>query len=237
MDQIMYLKTQKNLLSSNPTSEQIINAISSLRREKLLISENTILNDPYNENEHNYLEVKRTELNSFKVVVYGKGYRIEAIADTATTEKIMSSYASRNLEYKNLAKWEEKDESIWELVRALFGMVIIPASREISWGTKIGGAIFSPIAMLGIALLFLNHTSIGKNFVVTLKTTYGFLGNDFVQYLLIASIIYVLPTITAFFRGHRNRWLILILNIFLGYTIIVWLLLLLWSMNKIDDPK
>ena len=116
-------------------------------------------------------------------------------------------------------------------------MVIIPASREISWGTKIGGAIFSPIAMLGIALLFLNHTSIGKNFVVTLKTTYGFLGNDFVQYLLIASIIYVLPTITAFFRGHRNRWLILILNIFLGYTIIVWLLLLLWSMNKIDDPK
>ena len=135
----MSLKTQKNLLSSNPTSEQIINAISSLKREKLLISENANLNDTYDENEHNYLEVKRKELNSFKVVVYGKGYRIEAIADTATTEKIMSSYASKNLEYKNLANWEEKDESLWEIVKALFGMVIIPASREISWGSKIGG--------------------------------------------------------------------------------------------------
>ena len=150
----MYLKTQKNLLSSNPTSEQIINAILSLKREKLLISENANLNDTYDENEHNYLEVKRKELNTFKVVVYGKGSRIEAIANTATTEKIMSSYVSRNLDYKNLAKWEEKSESIWELVKALFGMVIIPASREISWGAKIRGAIL-PIAMLGITLLIL----------------------------------------------------------------------------------
>jgi len=233
----MYLKNQKELIANAPTSEQIINAISSLKREKLLISENTHLNDPYNEMETNFLEIKRKGLNSFQIAIFGHGYRIESLANTATAEKIMTSYTLKNLDYKTLAKWEEKDESLWVLIKGLFGIVIIPAAREISWGEKIGVVISSPIFILGIALVFLNYTSTGNNIVASLKSSFGFLGNDFVQILLILSAMYVMPTIIAFIRGHRNRWLILILNIFFGYTIIIWLILIIWSLNKIDDPK
>lgn len=47
--------------------------------------------------------------------------------------------------------------------------------------------------------------------------------------------IYFLPTIIAFNRSHRNRWIIFILNIF-GASIIPWVIGLVWALNKIDDP-
>jgi len=48
---------------------------------------------------------------------------------------------------------------------------------------------------------------------------------------------YLLPTIIAFAKSHRNRWVILIINIFFGATFIGWLIALIWALNKIDDPK
>lgn len=60
------------------------------------------------------------------------------------------------------------------------------------------------------------------------------------SYLLIISliifVIYFLPTIIAFNRNHRNRWVIFLINIVFGATLIGWLIALIWSMNKIDDP-
>jgi len=52
---------------------------------------------------------------------------------------------------------------------------------------------------------------------------------------IIGIAIYFLPTIIAFKRSHRNRWIIFLLNIF-GATIILWVIALVWSLNKIDDP-
>lgn len=54
--------------------------------------------------------------------------------------------------------------------------------------------------------------------------------------VLICAIIFFLPTIIAFFRQHRNRWVILLINLFFGGTGIGWLACLIWSFNKIDDP-
>ena len=44
-------------------------------------------------------------------------------------------------------------------------------------------------------------------------------------------LLYLLPTIIAFRNGHPNRWVILALNVFLGSTIIVWVICLIWA-NK-----
>ena len=48
--------------------------------------------------------------------------------------------------------------------------------------------------------------------------------------------LYFIPTIVAFHRGHRNRWVIFAINFLLGYTGIVWILLLIWALDKFDDP-
>ncbi len=45
-----------------------------------------------------------------------------------------------------------------------------------------------------------------------------------------------LPTITAFNRQHRNRWVILIVNNAFGATFIGWIIALVWSLNKFDAP-
>ena len=52
---------------------------------------------------------------------------------------------------------------------------------------------------------------------------------------IIGLAIFFVPTIVAFKRSHRNRWLILLMNIF-GATIILWIIALVWALNKFDDP-
>lgn len=45
-----------------------------------------------------------------------------------------------------------------------------------------------------------------------------------------------LPTLIAFSRQHRNRWVIALINVVFGATIIGWFGALIWALNKIDDP-
>ena len=52
---------------------------------------------------------------------------------------------------------------------------------------------------------------------------------------IIGLAIFFVPTIVAFKRSHRNRWVILLMNIF-GATIILWIIALVWALNKFDDP-
>lgn len=57
--------------------------------------------------------------------------------------------------------------------------------------------------------------------------------------LLIGAIVYELPAIIAFARGHPNRWLILVLCTGLAGTGIVWLGCLIWAFKALhisDDP-
>jgi hypothetical protein len=48
---------------------------------------------------------------------------------------------------------------------------------------------------------------------------------------LIAGIIYIIPSIVAFRRNHPNRWIILVINVAFGGTIIGWGIALVWAMR------
>ena len=54
-----------------------------------------------------------------------------------------------------------------------------------------------------------------------------FLGIGF----LIAGIIYIMPSIVAFRRNHPNRWIILVINIAFGSTVIGWGIALVWALR------
>lgn len=57
--------------------------------------------------------------------------------------------------------------------------------------------------------------------------------------LLIAVVVFgffSIPTIVAFSRRHRSRWVILVLNLAFGVTLIGWVIALIWALNKVDDP-
>jgi len=54
---------------------------------------------------------------------------------------------------------------------------------------------------------------------------------------LLVALIYIIPTLVAFNRGHRNRWVIMIINIVFGATLLGWLIAIIWAFNKVDSPK
>ncbi|WP_394763553.1 superinfection immunity protein [Phenylobacterium sp.] len=53
---------------------------------------------------------------------------------------------------------------------------------------------------------------------------------------IIAFVIYWLPTINAFTRHHRQRAAIAGLNFFGGWTVIGWIVAMVWSMTAQDTP-
>jgi hypothetical protein len=48
-------------------------------------------------------------------------------------------------------------------------------------------------------------------------------------YLAILLLIYFLPAVIGFSRGHVNAGAILVLNLFLGWTALGWIAALIWS--------
>ncbi|MGY3487954.1 hypothetical protein ACVW1C_005837 [Bradyrhizobium sp. USDA 4011] len=52
-----------------------------------------------------------------------------------------------------------------------------------------------------------------------------------VIFFLVIGIIYIAPTIVAFWRNHPNRWVILVINIAFGGTIIGWGIALVWALR------
>lgn len=53
--------------------------------------------------------------------------------------------------------------------------------------------------------------------------------------LLLAVLIfafYFLPTLIAFLRQHKNKLAIFLLNLFLGWTVLGWVVSLVWSVMK-----
>ncbi|MBZ9907769.1 superinfection immunity protein [Mesorhizobium sp. BR115XR7A] len=62
-------------------------------------------------------------------------------------------------------------------------------------------------------------------------------GIAFAIFLLLIALVYELPAIIAFFRGHPNRWLILVLCTALGGTGIVWLGCLVWALKAVHITK
>lgn len=52
--------------------------------------------------------------------------------------------------------------------------------------------------------------------------------------LFIGLFIGFLPTIIAFKREHKSKFGILVLNLFLGWTFIFWVVSLAWALSKKD---
>lgn len=50
--------------------------------------------------------------------------------------------------------------------------------------------------------------------------------------LIILALIYLLPTIIAFSRGHASKWGIFATNLLLGWSGIIWLVALIWSLSN-----
>lgn len=48
--------------------------------------------------------------------------------------------------------------------------------------------------------------------------------------VLFGAAVYETPTVIAWSMGCKRLWLVAILNIFLGWTIIAWIVLLVWSL-------
>lgn len=44
-------------------------------------------------------------------------------------------------------------------------------------------------------------------------------------------LLYLLPAIIAFRKRHPNRWVIFLLNLLLGGTVIIWVVVLIWALT------
>ena len=51
--------------------------------------------------------------------------------------------------------------------------------------------------------------------------------------LCLAAIVYFLPTVVAGSRGHHNSGAIFVLNLFLGWTFIGWVIALVWACTAV----
>ena len=57
----------------------------------------------------------------------------------------------------------------------------------------------------------------------------GFVG---IILFILSLAFYFLPTIIALARGHKNALAIALLNLFLGWTFIGWVVSLVWAVTK-----
>jgi len=54
-----------------------------------------------------------------------------------------------------------------------------------------------------------------------------------VEILILAALVYFLPTVIALARGHHNGFAIFLTNLLLGWTMIGWLIALIWSVTAV----
>ena len=55
-------------------------------------------------------------------------------------------------------------------------------------------------------------------------------------FFLVLAVIYAIPTIVAFRRSHPNRWIIAVINMAFGGTIIGWGVALVWALRAVHRP-
>ncbi len=53
------------------------------------------------------------------------------------------------------------------------------------------------------------------------------------EILILAALVYFLPTVIALARGHHNGFAIFLTNLLLGWTMIGWLVALIWSVTAV----
>ncbi|MDE2991007.1 MAG: superinfection immunity protein [Chloroflexota bacterium] len=57
---------------------------------------------------------------------------------------------------------------------------------------------------------------------------------------IVSIVVYMCPTIIGFIRGQPNKWAIAALNVLLGWTVIGWIVALVWSLSaptrQVEQP-
>ena len=46
---------------------------------------------------------------------------------------------------------------------------------------------------------------------------------------IIGMVIYFIPSIIAFRRDAASRWVIFLVNVFFGWTLLIWIVTLIWA--------
>lgn len=54
---------------------------------------------------------------------------------------------------------------------------------------------------------------------------------------LLFCLINLIPSIVAFARKHRSKWGIVVLNFMLGWTVIGWIITLVWSLSYAGESR
>lgn len=49
--------------------------------------------------------------------------------------------------------------------------------------------------------------------------------------IILLAILYFVPSLIAFSRGHNSRWAIFLTNVLFGWTLVVWVITLIWSLT------
>lgn len=53
------------------------------------------------------------------------------------------------------------------------------------------------------------------------------------EFLLIPLLLYFLPTVIGLARGHHDGFAIFLTNLLLGWTVIGWVIALIWSVTAV----
>jgi len=64
------------------------------------------------------------------------------------------------------------------------------------------------------------------------RTTNHTVGGIVIGLILLGLAVYFMPTIVAMLAGHQNTLAIFILNLFLGWTLVGWVIALVWACSK-----
>ena len=54
---------------------------------------------------------------------------------------------------------------------------------------------------------------------------------------LIVLALYLIPALVAYNRQHPNAWAILILNLLLGWTVLGWIVSLVWACTAVRTAR
>lgn len=65
----------------------------------------------------------------------------------------------------------------------------------------------------------------------------GLMGLLLMACVLVGIVIYFIPTLVAINRKHPNLLAIFVLNLFLGWSFIGWVVSLIWALTKIHSTK
>lgn len=53
------------------------------------------------------------------------------------------------------------------------------------------------------------------------------------EFLLISALLYFLPAVIALARGHHDGFAIFLTNLLLGWTVLGWIIALIWSVTAV----